>query len=156
MRCGRGSGGYSGGEKMLELGTVVGRYVQEIPKGLLTTSVSGKHYHLRIEISGVLGNEVELARRLTNDLWEKFRAEVKYIRIDGNTIDIQLEGSPFAWAVLIPWLPAIFTLFGITLIGIAIYTVFTAIPGWAWAALAIGIVFLLLAPSTVKLFKPVR
>jgi len=138
---------------VLELGTLVGKYVVEIPKELLTTSIPGKHYHIRMTTSGV-SNEQEVAKALINGLTTKFGAKVKYMRIVNGVVDVQLEGSPFAWAAVIIWLPSIFTLLGITLLGIAVYTVFASIPSWAWGVLAIGVVLILLAPSAGKIFKP--
>lgn len=137
-------------KSVFELGTIVGKYVQEIPRELLTTSVPGKCYHIRIETVGI-ADEQQVADTLIQEFLTKFKAEVKYIRIENGVVDIQLEGSPFVWSAVILWLPSIFTLLGITLIGIAVFTVFAAIPGWAWGVLAIGIVFILLAPSASKI-----
>lgn len=131
---------------------MVGKFGLEIPKETLTDSVPGKFYALSIDCSGTTSDDtaVQLAKALTKGLWEKFRAKVAYLAITPNRIDIQLEGSPFAWAALIAFLPSILTLFGIALIGIAVYTVFAAIPSWAWGVLAIGVIFIFAAPVAAK------
>lgn len=137
---------------MIELGTLVGRYVVKIPKEVLTTSVPGKSYHIRMETSGI-SDERNVANALINGLLTEFNAKVKYIRIENGVIDVQLEGSPFVWTAVIIWLPSIFTLLGIVLLGISVYTVFASIPSWAWGTLAIGVALILLAPSVGKMFK---
>ena len=139
---------------MLELGTMVGKVGLEIPRDMLTTSVPGKFYHLVIKYNGTIADETQLAIALAKGLWENFKAKVAYMSITSCCINIQLEGSPFAWALLIPWIPSILTLFGLTLIGIAVYTVLAAIPSWAWGVLAVGILSILLAPTVGGALKP--
>ncbi len=136
---------------MLELGTIVGKYVQEVPAEVLTTSVPGKCYHLRIETSGI-SDEMLVSDALITGLSKNFKAKVKYMRIENGVIDVQLEGSPFIWAEVLLWLPAMFTVFGIILVGISVYTVFASIPSWAWGTLIVGVVLLLLAPSAGRMF----
>jgi hypothetical protein len=135
---------------------MVGKIGAEIPKEILTASVPGKVYHLAIDYSGTASDEMELALALTKGLYDKFKAKVLYMSIDANSINVQLEGSPFAWALLIPWIPSILTLFGLTLIGIAVYTVLAAIPSWAWGLLAVGILSILVAPTVGATLKPVK
>jgi hypothetical protein len=135
---------------------MVGKIGVEIPKEILTASVPGKIYHLVIDYSGAASDEMELALALTKGLYDEFKAKVLYMNIDENSINIQLEGSPFAWALLIPWIPSILTLFGLTLIGIAVYTVLAAIPSWAWGLLAVGVLSILVAPTVGAALKPVK
>ena len=140
---------------MFEVGEMVGRYVKEIPQQALTSSVPGKHYHMRVSVNEVsTDDEVALAQRIAEGLAEKFDAEVKYIRIENGVIDIQLEGSPFDWVSVAAWLPSVFVLSGIALIGVSVYTVFSAIPSWAWGTLAVGIILLVIAPSIGGWLKP--
>lgn len=138
---------------MFELGTLAGRYVVEIPKEMLTTSVPGKFYHIRIETGGV-SDEEHVANTLINGFLTEFKAKVVYVQIENGVVNLQLEGSPFAWAAVIVWLPSVFTLLGIALLGISIYTVFASIPSWAWGTLAVGVILLLLAPSAIRFVKP--
>jgi len=136
----------------LVLGEPVGRFLERLPMETLTESVPGKHYHLHIETDGIYGNKEELAGMLVNGLWENFRAKVKYMRIGDYNIDIQLEGSPFAWSALIPWIPSIIGLIGVAVTLIAVYGIISAIPSWAWATLGIGLGLLFFGPTIAGFF----
>lgn len=141
---------------VLILGEPVGRRLVQIPIESLTTSVEGKHYHIRIETEGVI-DEQKVADVLVNGLWSNFKAGVKYIRIDDRNIDIQLEGSPFEWAALLPWIPSILGAFGIVVTLIAVFGIISAIPRWAWATLTIGLVLLFFGPTIGRsLVKPAK
>lgn len=135
---------------MLVLGEKINRIGLAIPRVMLTESVPGKVYDLQIQIQGKATNEVELAKTLMAGLYSKFKAKVVYMAISDNTVEIQFEGSPFAWSAVIAYLPSIFTIFGIILIGISVYTVFASIPSWAWGLLAIGTIMLLVSPAVAK------
>jgi len=134
---------------VLTLGEPVGKYLIEMPKTSLTDSVPGKHYHIRIETEGITNAE-EVAKLLVNGLWNKFHADVKYIRIDNSCIDIQLEGSPFVWAVLLLWLPQILVGVGVILTAVVVFSIISAIPSWAWATLGLGIILIVFGPVIGK------
>lgn len=138
---------------MLELGTKIGNVGLEIPSDMLTTSVPEKFYHLRIQYSGTMSDEVEFAKKFSSELYTMFKAKVAYMRIAPDYVDVQLEGSPFAWAALVLWLPTIFVLFGLTLIGVGVFTVLSAIPSWAWGVVAVGVLLVVIAPTVGKLKK---
>jgi len=131
---------------MLEVGKLIGTRLVEMSKEVLTDSVPGKVYHLTIETKGI-ANEEEVARVLIAKLYEKFRAKVVWIRIADGIIDLQLIGSPFAWFALLAWLPTILAMFGIIVVLVSLYSVLTAIPGWAWGLLAVGIGLMLFGPQ---------
>ena len=125
--------------------------LEEIPRDMQTDSVPGKCYHLHIETKGIY-KEKEVALVLTNELYKRFKADVVWMRIDHGVIDIQLYGSPFAWAALIAFLPAILGLLGVTFIISSVWSVISAIPGYAWALLGVGIVTLYFAPKIGGMF----
>jgi len=131
---------------MLEVGKLAGTKLVGMSKEVLTDSVPGKVYHLTIETKGI-ANEEEVARVLIAKLYEKFRAKVVWIRIADGIIDLQLIGSPFAWFALLAWLPTILAMFGIIVVLVSLYSVLTAIPGWAWGLLAVGIGLMLFGPQ---------
>lgn len=140
---------------MLEAGKLVGTRLMEMPREVLTDSVPGKAYHLTIKTKGI-ANEEEVAEALVNKLYENFKAEVVWVKIENGVIDLQLIGSPFAWAALIAYIPLLLTLFGILLIGVAIYSVLAAIPSWAWGVLAIGVLLIFIAPTAATAAKGMK
>ena len=131
---------------MLEVGKLIGTRLVEMSKEVLTDSVPGKVYHLTIETKGI-ANEEEVAKTLVSELYSKFKAQVIWIRIYNGVIDLQLIGSPFAWFALLAWLPTILAMFGIIVVLVSLYSVLTAIPGWAWGLLAVGIGLMLFGPQ---------
>ena len=130
---------------MLEVGKLAGTRLVEMPKEVFTDSVPGKVYHLTVETKGIV-NEEEVAKTLIAELYNKFKARVIWIRIENGVIDLQLVGSPFAWFALLAWLPTILAMLGIVMILVSIYSVIAAIPGWAWALMAVGVGVILLGP----------
>jgi len=131
---------------MLEVGKLIGTRLVEMSKEVLTDSVPGKVYHLTIETKGI-ANEEEVAKTLVTELYNKFKAQVIWIRIENGVIDLQTIGSPFAWLALLAWLPTILAMLGIVMILVSIYSVIAAIPGWAWALLAVGVAMILFGPK---------
>jgi len=134
---------------MLELGKLAGTKLVEMPREILTDSVPGKVYHLTIKTEGIFCEE-EVAEVLVKELYDRFKAKVIWIRIEGSVIDLQLVGSPFAWAALIPFLPALLALLGVTIILISIYNVLVSIPAWTWALLAVGIGLIFFGPRIAE------
>ena len=131
---------------MLEVGKLIGTRLVEMSKEVLTDSVPGKVYHLTIETKGI-ANEEEVAKTLVTELYNKFKAQVIWIRIENGVIDLQTIGSPFAWLALLAWLPTILAMLGIVMILVSIYSVIAAIPSWAWALLAVGVAVILFGPK---------
>jgi hypothetical protein len=134
---------------MLEVGKLAGTRIVEMSKGVLTDSVPGKVYHLTIETKGI-ANEEEVVKTLVTELYNKFKAQVIWIRIDSGVIDLQLIGSPFAWLALLAFLPTILAMLGIVVVLISLYSVLAAIPGWAWGLLAVGVGLILFGPKLAE------
>lgn len=129
---------------------VVGRLV-EIPTVTLGESVPEKIYELHIKTDGV-SNAEEVVTLLAEKLYNEFKAKAIWAEVDGAEIKLQIIGSPFVWALLIPFIPAILALLGITTILISVYSVFAAIPGWAWGLLVVGVVLIFAGPTIGKAF----
>jgi len=138
---------------MLEVGTLAGTRLEEIPQRFMTESVRGRVYHLHIETKGIT-DEREAAFILALELERRFKAKVVWIRVENGTIETQITGSPFAWGALIGALPEIFGLIGVILLLVSLWTVVSAVPPWAWATLAVGVVLLLLGPTIGKSLIP--
>ena len=140
---------------MLEVGKLAGTKLVQIPKEVLTDSVPGKVYHLTIETKGI-ANEEEVAKTLVTELYNKFKAQVIWIRIENGVIDLQTIGSPFAWLALLAWLPTILAMLGIVMILVSIYSVIAAIPSWAWALMAVGVAVILFGPKVAEVMTAGR
>ena len=123
---------------MVEVGTRIVGVIKYIPKDMLTDSVPGQIYELVINTDGI-GNPEQIITILQAELPRKFkRLKVKWIRIDNSTIRMQIEGSPFSWALLLAFLPTILETAGVVVLMIAIYLVWVHVPGWVIGMLIIG------------------
>jgi hypothetical protein len=112
----------------------------------------GKEYLVIVKTSPIPVEKAgELAEKLKTGLREEFNAKVLYMSIKDDEIAMYIMGSPFAWAALIAWLPAILGLFGIAMIGIGIWNAIASIPSWVYATLISGIFILYMSPYIVKL-----
>ena len=138
---------------LLALGKKVGKRGRPLPVKMLTDSVPGKFYHLNIETTGI-SDEKAVASLLINKLNEKFKAKVVWIKVEGNNIELQISGSPFVWAVLIPFIPTILAVIGISVVLVAVYSIISAIPTWAWALLIIGSVLAVFGPGIARTLVP--
>lgn len=138
---------------MLELGKTVGKRGMPLPIKMLTDSVPGKFYHINIETTGI-SDERAVVSLLVNKLNEKFRAKIVWIKVDGKGIELQLRGSPFAWVLLIPFIPTILGVIGVTVVLVAVYSIISAIPGWALALLIIGAVLAFAGPDIARALIP--
>lgn len=134
---------------MIKAGTMVGSILTPIPKETLTESVIGKFYHLHIETEGI-SDEIGVAKTLTEQLYEKFHADVVWVEINNGVIDIQLQGSPFVWVLLLEFLPVILLGLSVVFILSSVWGIVTAIPNWAWAMLAVGGGLIFLGPMIGK------
>lgn len=123
---------------------------QYIPRSMLTESVIGSIYELRIKTTGV-PNPQEAANLLLKELPRKFPGlHIIWIGIKDDQINIQLSGSPFAWAVLLLFLPTLLTLIGIVTTLTAVYLVFTTIPGWVIGLFLIGVALIIFGPKIAE------
>jgi hypothetical protein len=89
--------------------------------------------------------------QLKNGLMEKFNVKTHYIAVKDDEITMYITGSPFAWSLLIAWLPAILGLFGIAMLGIGIWNAVASVPSWVYATLIGGIFILYMSPYIVKM-----
>jgi len=114
----------------------------------------GKFYELHISTDGIPDPS-----RAVNTLIEGLRrqsVETVWASADAKNIKIQVAGSPLAWAVLVPFIPTILSVIGVIASVVAVYMIFTGIPGWAWGLLAVGFMFLFVVPTLIKLPAPNR
>jgi len=117
-----------------------------IPKAVLTESVPGSKYELTIKTYGVPDPEATI-NLLRTELPNKFfDLKVLYINIEGDTITMQLSGSPFLWMSLLLFLPTILGALGVIVVLISVYLMFAAVPSWIWATLIIGGILILAGP----------
>jgi len=137
-------GMYSAGQKMP--GSLV-------PLDYVTLSMGGtekgKFYELHINTDGIPD-----PRKAVETLVEGLRSqgvETVWVSADARIIRIQIAGSPMAWALLIPLIPTILSLIGVLATVTAVYMIFTGIPGWAWGLLAVGLLFLTVVPTLIKM-----
>jgi hypothetical protein len=119
----------------------------------LGESVPGKVYELHIKTSGVPDAE-KAVMTLAERLYDEHKAHTIWAEVDGDTIRLQVIGSPFVWAALIPFIPAIMGLLGISIVLISVYSVLASIPGWAWGLLVAGVILMFAGPTIGKAFVP--
>jgi len=109
----------------------------------------GKYYELHIDTDGIPD-----PRKAVETLIMGLRnqgVETVWVSADAKRINIQVAGSPMAWAALIPLIPTILSVVGVVVILVVAYTIFAGIPDWAWGLLAIGLLFLTVVPTLIKL-----
>lgn len=108
----------------------------------------GRFYELHIDTDGIPD-----PRRAVEALVEGLRnrgVETVWASADARQIRLQVAGSPFAWAVLLPFIPTILSVVGIVVTLIAAYLIVTGIPAWAWGVLAIGVLLMFVVPTLIK------
>jgi len=118
---------------MIEVGKrLVGR-TEIIPHSMLMKmeAVPGGVYELEIRTKGIR-DEKAVVDTLTTKLREKFGVKVLWISVNKpkDTIKMQIEGSPFAWAVLLPFIPEILLAIGVIVILIVVFLVILERPWW--------------------------
>jgi len=114
----------------------------------------GKYYELHIDTDGITD-----PRKAVETLIAGLRSqgvETVWASADARRINIQVAGSPMTWAVLIPLIPTILSVVGVVVILVVAYTIFAGIPNWAWGLLAIGLLFLTVIPTLIKIPPPER
>jgi len=139
---------------MLTLGEPLAGSLVEIPKDklMLSASVPGQSYALVIDTKGI-ANPEQTAQLLVDGLYQKFQAKTYYIQITTTKITTHIEGSPFAWALLIPWIPTILASIGVIVTLAIVYNIIQGIPGWVWATLVIGVTLIIFGPAIGETFK---
>ena len=131
---------------------------QKIPGSLqplsqLTLSTGGtekgKFYEIHIDTDGMPDPSSAV-----NTLIEGLRSqgvETVWASADAKSIRIQIAGSPMAWATLILLAPTILSVIGVIATVVAVYMIFTGIPSWTLGLLAVGLMFLFVVPTLIKL-----
>jgi len=114
----------------------------------------GKYYELHIDTDGI-PNPRNAIEKLIAGLRTQ-GVETVWASADANRINIQVAGSPMAWAVLIPLIPTILSVVGVVVTLVAVYMIFGGIPSWAFGLLAVGLLLILVVPTLVKLPPPNR
>lgn len=142
---------------MIELGTKKGTILLEMPSYTLTDTVPGKVYNLKAEVQGSVTDPEALFNTLSTELYEKQKVKLLYLSTDNGVINMQVEAiSASAWAGVIAVLPSIFTIFGLIIVSIAVFSVLYSIPSWAWALLAVGGLLIVISPRIGKALKRSR
>ena len=133
------------------VGIMQGKQTVYIPKSMLTESVIGQTYELKIKTKGVKSPRYT-AIVLQKSLKEKFNATLLYFEVTGDTITIQIEGSPFAWSLLLVFLPQILGILGIVVSLVAVYLLVSGVPSWVYGLGILGIILISFGPSIARVF----
>ena len=131
------------------VGKMSGTQTILMDKDVLTESVIGQIYELQLKTNGVPSPEVA-ASTLSKTLREKFNAKLLYFGVDGNIITIQVEGSPFAWNLLLVFLPEILVGLGIIVLFIMVYLVTSSVPSWQYGLMAFALALIFIAPGAIS------
>lgn len=135
--------------RIYAVGKMVGDQTIYMPKEVLTESVIGQVYELQIKTNGV-PSPSSVAAVLQKKLKEKFNANLLYFEVDDNVLTIQIEGSPFAWNLLLVFLPEILVGLGIAVLFIMVYLVTSTIPSWQFGLVAVALTLIFLGPGMVS------
>lgn len=140
---------------MIQFGRRVEGKLVAIPKDMLTESVPDAVYEVHVKTEGI-PNPEECAKHLVKELPAKVKGlKIIWIGFEGDTIKMQIVGSPFAWSLLLFLLPTILAIIGIVMVLVSVYSVITAIPTWAWALLLIGIGLIVFAKPITEKITPI-
>lgn len=109
--------------------------------------IPGCYYEIQVVTDrGVPENQKET---LINQIVTGFQQRgltVQSVEVNDNQTTIQFRGSPFEWIEILSFLPLIFTLLGLAVLLLAIFSLITSVPTWVWGALVIGSVLIFLEP----------
>ena len=136
----------------LELGEPVRGEEIYIPKEILSESVPGAYYRIKIKTKPItrVGFDA-VAKTLWTELPRKIEGlKVRYVKVEWNRITIDVEGSPFPWSLVLIALPEILQAIGVILLVVGIYLVWTHVPGYVIGILAVGGMLLYFAPKIAE------
>lgn len=126
------------------------------PPEILKETTPGVTYEVQIKTNGIPNPELTV-KTLTSELTKKFpNIKIHYASASQDTIILHLEGSPIPWSAILAAIPAILTLIGITVILIAVYYLFSGVPGWVWGLLVLGVTLLFIIPTITKTIKEIK
>jgi hypothetical protein len=98
-----------------------------IPIYALRETIPGVVYEIRIKTNKPAPpHTIETIRRMFSQRLPQVK--IHYIEVNDRNVTIQLEGSPIDWALILALLPLIFTLLGLAIILIAVYSLISAVP----------------------------
>lgn len=124
----------------VEVGTKAIGKTKYIPRAMLTESVPGQIYELEVRTE-VVDNPERVIDALQAELPKEFKdLKVKWIRIDGSVVKMQIVGSPFAWSLLLAFIPSILTVVGVIVTLISVFLIWTTVPGWVTGLAVLGLV----------------
>jgi hypothetical protein len=123
-----------------------------IPIYALKETVPGAIYEIRIKTNKPAPPQtIETIKRVFAEKCPSVK--IHYIEVDGNNVTIQLEGSPIAWETILALLPLIFTLLGLVILLVAVFSLISAIPSYVWALLIVGAITLFIVPGLIPKVK---
>uniref|UniRef100_A0A6M3LVX5 Uncharacterized protein n=1 Tax=viral metagenome TaxID=1070528 RepID=A0A6M3LVX5_9ZZZZ len=136
---------------MYSVGQRIPGSLQPLSQVTLSTGETekGKYYELHIDTDGITDPSKAVEALIVG--LRNHGVETVWASADARRINIQIAGSPMAWAALIPLVPTILSVLGIVVTLVAVYVIFGGVPGWAFGLLAIGILFLTIVPTLIKL-----
>jgi len=136
---------------MYSVGQKIPGSLQPLSQVTLSTGETekGKYYELHIDTDGITDPSKAVEALIVG--LRNHGVETVWASADARRINIQIAGSPMAWAALIPLVPTILSVLGIVVTLVAVYVIFGGVPGWAFGLLAIGLLFLTIVPTLIKL-----
>lgn len=141
-------------EKVFTFGRRIEGRTVYVPRVLLSESVPGQVYEIQMKTDEIPEDKMKVvAELLIEKLSEKFMAKVYYVEVGKNYVIVQLEGSPFAWEVLLAFLPEILKAVGVILIAVGVFLIYAKAP-WETLMVAIGGLLLFLAPAISDIVRP--
>lgn len=105
------------------------------------------------------------AEYLASVLVERFEAAFPDLRINWidvcpikKTVKFQFVDTSgvVGFAAILALLPQILLLAGVAIVLLSIWNIISAVPTWAWALLAVGVIFLIFGPGIAKALTPPR
>lgn len=117
-------------------------------------------YEVHVEVDKTFN-----ADYLASVLYERFQAAFPDLKINWidacpvkQTITFQFidTSNPIAIATILTLLPAILALAGVVAVLLSVWNVISAVPAWAWALLAVGMILLIFGPGIAKALTPTQ
>lgn len=135
--------------RVYSVGKPTGTKTILMDKTVLTESVVGQDYEIQMKTQGVPDPDA-VARALSKSLKEKFNAKLLYLEVDDNILTIQIEGSPFAWNLLLVFLPEMLIGVGVVVLFIMTYLITSKIPSWQYSIIALAVLLISIAPQAIS------
>ena len=105
------------------------------------SSVPGCTYEILIATDKSISDKNRVAKVLTSELPKTFKGlKINWLEIKDHSMKIQVQGSPFAWATLLMFLPQILSIVGLIMVGVGVFLVYSFVPGWVTALIVVGLI----------------